>query len=206
LAPNEHYGLDLNWAYTDVYSATNICYNNGATATLPGVASLNAAGAPNVCVASAPAVGTAPAYTAWFGRDFQDAPTQYASVALALTPNKDLSSHLGYHISDVGGSEFFNDARAVKGSMNSVYQAPFVNVAWKLRPGLTWKAEYNYYDYGEGGPSGAPYCSTSTSATAAVLPCSSFSQPTGVTEPTAGLTAPRTFHANNLTMGIHYEF
>ena len=36
LSPNEHYGFDFNYAYSDVYAATNICYLNGATATLPG--------------------------------------------------------------------------------------------------------------------------------------------------------------------------
>ena len=30
LTPNEHYGLDFNYAYSDVYAATNICYDNGA--------------------------------------------------------------------------------------------------------------------------------------------------------------------------------
>ena len=27
LSPNEHYGLDFNYAYSDVYTATNICYD-----------------------------------------------------------------------------------------------------------------------------------------------------------------------------------
>jgi len=34
LSPNEHYGIDFNYAYSDVYTATNICYDNGATSTL----------------------------------------------------------------------------------------------------------------------------------------------------------------------------
>jgi hypothetical protein len=109
----------------------------------------------------------------------------------------------------VNGSRFFNDARDVNGSLVSSYQTPFVNVAWTLHPGWVWKAEYNYFGYGEGGPSGSPYCSTSTSATATVIPCNSSSlaaYPTGLTEPSSGLTAPRNFHANNVTLGMHYEF
>ena len=35
LAPNEHYGLDLNYTYNDVYTATNICFQGAATA-MPG--------------------------------------------------------------------------------------------------------------------------------------------------------------------------
>jgi hypothetical protein len=210
LAPNEHYGIDFNYAYSDVYAATNICYLNGATATAPGaVQYADSKPCPNVWGRGATGVGEANGSSPlgdWFARDFQDAPTQYVSAAIALSPNKNFHSHLGYKVSDVGGSQFFNDARYVNGSMNSVYQSPFVNAAWNFHPGLTWKAEYNYYGYGEGGPSGSTYCSTTTSATATVVPCTSLSAPTGLTEPTSGLTAPRTFHASNVTLSIHYEF
>jgi hypothetical protein len=34
LAPSEHYGFDVNYAYSDIYTSTNICYLSGATATL----------------------------------------------------------------------------------------------------------------------------------------------------------------------------
>lgn len=205
LSPNEHYGIDFNYSYSDVYSATNICYDNGATSTLPGTASTNSSGAPNVC----PGVYTRGSTTQladWFARDFMDAPTQYASVALTTSPVKTIHANIGYRISAVSGNQFFNDARAVNGSLDSKYQSPFVNVAWTVHPGWIWKAEYNYYGYGEGGPSGPQYCSTSTSVTSTVAPCTSFSQPTGLTESPAGLSAPRNFHANNVTIGMHYEF
>jgi len=71
---------------------------------------------------------------------------------------------------------------------------------------LVWRAEYNYYGYGEGGPSGPQFCSTSTSTTAAVVPCTSLAAQTGLTEPSSGLTAPRNTHANILTLAVHYEF
>ena len=44
-----------------------------------------------------------------------------------------------------------------------------------MHPGLIWKADYNFYGYGEGGPSGAPMCSTTTSPTATITPCASMS-------------------------------
>jgi hypothetical protein len=68
------------------------------------------------------------------------------------------------------------------------------------------KADYNFYGYGEGGPSGPEFCSTSTSLTSAVVACDSLPQQTGLTELPSGLTAPRNFHANNVTLGVHYEF
>jgi hypothetical protein len=222
LMPNEHYGFDLNYAYSDVYAATNICYLNGATATLPGAVTPPGsvpAGALNsgnvnssgVCNYNTGHSGP-PVLGDWYGRDFMDAPTQYGSVALAMSPIDKIHSHIGYRISSVNGSRFFNDARDVNGSLVSTYQSPFVNVAWTVRTGLIMKAEYNYYGYGEGGPSGAAYCTTSTpasfSATPTIAPCASYAPtyPTGVTEPSSGLTAPRNFHADNVTLSVHYEF
>ena len=211
LMPNERYGLDFNYAYNDVYAATNICYDNGAqnpptTVGLPGTASTSSSGGPNVC----PGVYTRGSKTQladWFARDFMDAPTQYGSAALSVSPSKSIHSNIGYRISAVSGSQFFNDARSVNGSLQSAYQSPFVNLAWTLHPGLIWKAEYNFYGYGEGGPSGPQYCSTSTSLTSTVVPCTSLlPEQTGLTESPSGLTAPRNFHANNVTLGLHYEF
>ena len=139
-------------------------------------------------------------------RDFMDAPTQYGSVSLNLSPVRKFHSNLGYRVSAVNGDRFFNDARDVAGSLVSTYQSPFANVSWKFSPKMTWKAEYNYYGYGEGGPSGAQLCSATVSLTATVAPCSSFAYPTARTEASSGLTAARNFHANNVTLGVHYEF
>jgi hypothetical protein len=206
LTPTEHYGFDFNYAYSDVYAATNICYLNGATATLPGAV-------PTPTTTLCPGVfvrGSTTVLSDWGpARDFMDAPTQYVSMALSMTPSKTIHSDIGYRISDVNGSRFFNDARDVNGSLVSKYQSPFVNFAWTVHPGWIWKAEYNYFSYDEGGPSGSPYCSNATSATATIVPCNSATisaYPTGLTEPTSGLTAPRNFRANNVTIGMHYEF
>ena len=204
LAPNEHYGFDFNYSYSDVYASTNICYLSGAftgtpgtAPSFPGAASTTSTGTNNIC----------PSLTTEWGpvKDFIDAPTQYASASLTLSPTKTFHSDIGYRISAVSGNQFFNDAQEVNGSLQSAYQSPFVNLAWTVKPGWVWRAEYNYYGYGEGGPSGAPFCSLATSATTAVVPCSTLS-PTGRTEPSSGLTAARNFHANNVTLGMHYEF
>jgi hypothetical protein len=210
LLPNEHYGFTFNYSYSDVYTATNICYDNGAqnaatTVGLPGTASVNSSGAANVC----PGVFTRGSTTQladWFAKDFMDAPTQYASAALTLSPTDKVHSNIGYRISSVDGNQFFNDARAVNGSLQSSYQSPYINTNWTIHRGLVAKAEYNFFGYGEGGVSGAEFCSTSTAANSTVVPCASLPNQTGVTESPAGLTAPRNFHANNITLGLHYEF
>ena len=225
LAPNEHYGLDFNYAYSDVYSATNICYLNGsptASATTgvvvpsysqPGaVQTATSMLCPNIYGRGATGLSEVKGWSLedWFARDFMDAPTQFVSAAVRISPVDKIHTSLGYRISKVNGTRFFNDARDVSGSLVSAYQSPFANIAWTIRKGWIMKAEYNLFIYGEGGPSGSPFCSTSTSVVgeSSIVPCTSatLTGPTGLTEPTSGLTAPRTFRANNVTISMHYEF
>jgi hypothetical protein len=203
LAPNEHYSVDFNYSYSDVFAATNICFSNGtaaATPTIPGVATLNSAGAANLCSGNA----------TYFARDFMDAPTQFASGGVSYAPGTQVRMGAGYTISSVNGSRFFNDPRDVNGSMVSAYQSPYLNVAWTVHPGWVWRADYNYYGYGEGGASGAALCTTSLTSPTLPAPvvnaCSSYAPGLTALGTPAGFTAPRNFHANNLTLGMHYEF
>jgi hypothetical protein len=202
LTPNERFGVNLNYSYSDVYAATNICFSSGATVAsastpaVPGAATVTSSGAPNLCVGGA----------TWMARDFMAAPTQFGMASIFYNVTDKLHAGAGYTASDVNGSRFFNDARDVNGSMVSLYQSPFVNAAYTLHTGLILKAEYNYFGYGEGGPSGSPLCSLATSPTATISPCASMPYPTGMNEGVAGATAPRTFHASNMMLGVHYEF
>ncbi len=108
----------------------------------------------------------------------------------------------------MNGSRFFNDAQDVNGSLVSTYQSPFVNLAYTMHPGLIWKAEYNYYGYGEGGHSGAQYCNNNPGITTSyagttvpVVPCSSVPNTAMYPgTPVYGFTAPRNFHANNMIL------
>ncbi|MGB8846856.1 MAG: hypothetical protein WCC73_14315, partial [Terracidiphilus sp.] len=213
LTPSEHLAIDFDYIYSDVYTATNICYTNqdsgfltGTTSPyFAGAASLTPSGAPSTCVTSA----TNSTPTQWYGRAFMHAPTQHGSVGVDFDPNEKVKYGIGYRMSSVAGSQFFTDARAVNGSLESTYQTPYLNVAYNMHPGLIWKAEYNYFGYGEGGPSGAQNCTLTAVAnvTAAnIVPCASMSVSTGMNEGNAGATAPRDFHASNITVGFHYEF
>jgi hypothetical protein len=220
LYPNEHYGLDIDYTYSDVYSADNICFDNGnqnlstKPSVYPGTATVTASGAPNLC----PGVFTRGSTTEladWYGRDFMHAPTQFGMVALSWAPVVKAHYAVGYRLSSVNGTRFFNDARDVNGSLVSSYQTPYLNASYALRPGWVVKAEYDFFGYGEGGPSGPQLCSLSTDngavsgAASTVSPCTSFTGVTGVTGLTGrpwGQTAPRNFHANNIVLGLHYEF
>jgi hypothetical protein len=209
LFPNDHYGVDFSYNYSDVYMSDNICYLANASAALPGAMTPAGTACPNNAATRSGTYDVGPA------KDFEDAPTQFGSVALMLSPNTKVRSNIGYRISSVNGSRFYNDPRDVAGSLVSTYQTPFVNLAYTVHPGLIFKGEYNYFGYGEGGPSGSQYCS-STNPTPTVpskpVLCSSLAGvagtggQTGMTISPAGETAPRNFHANNVTLGVHYEF
>lgn len=206
MSPNAHYGFDFNYSYGDVYTSTNICYDAAASPTLPGAATPSGTACPGAAVRGTTYYEFGPV------KDFMDAPTQYGSVALHLSPTDRIHSSIGYIVSSVSGSRFFNDARDVNGSLVSTYQSPYANLAWTIHKAWIVRAEYNFYGYGEGGRSGAALCSTSNptlSTPATVVPCNSptlAGLQTGLTISPAGETSPRNFHANNVTLGMHYEF
>jgi hypothetical protein len=158
LMPTPRYGLDLNYAYGDVFSRTTLCYAATPAPTGPG-----AGAAPATC-------GT----NNNLGTGYYDAPTQYGSFGLTFSPIKTVRSKVGYQISAVDGTTEFLNPLQVPGSLQSKYQSPFVNFAWTLHPGWTWKGNWNYYGYGEDGP--------------------------------VGPTSPRNFHADLVTLALHYEF
>ena len=209
ITPSERLSVDLNYTYSDVYTATNTCFTNGTAAAsttvtpnvpaVPGAATVTSTGAPALCTSNAE----------FKGRDFEDAPTNFVSAILSYAASDKLQLNAGYTISKVDGTRFFPDSRDVNGMLSSKFQTPTLNVAYTMHPGLIWKADYNYYGYGEGGPSGAQLCTTtptSASITAAnIVPCSSLAN-TAMSGPSYGSETPRTFHANNITLGIHYEF
>ncbi len=110
LAPNDHLAVDFDYVYSDVYTATNICYTNqdsgfltGTTSPyFAGAASLTASGAPSTCVTSA----TNSTPTQWYGRAFMHAPTQHGSVGVDVNPNEKVKYGIGYRVSSVAGSQF----------------------------------------------------------------------------------------------------
>jgi hypothetical protein len=204
LLPNGHYGFDLNYSFSDVYTATNICYDGAGSATQAAAATPSGTACPGATVRGQTYYEYGPA------KDFIDAPTNSGSAALRISPSNSFRGAIGYRINSVDGSRFYNDPRDVAGSLVSRYQSPFVDLAYTVHPGWIWKAEYNYYSYSEGPASGAAYCSTSNptpTTPAPVVGCNSLAPlQTGQLLPNSGETAPRTFRANNLTLGFHYEF
>ena len=138
LFPAGHYGFDFNYGYSNIYASTNICYDAAASAAFPGAASPSGTACPGATVRGATYYEFGPV------KDFMSAPTQYGSAGVSISPVESIRSSVGYTISSVSGSRFFNDARDVNGSLVSTYQSPYANLAWTFHKQWVWKAEYKF--------------------------------------------------------------
>ncbi len=138
LMPNDHYGLELNYGYLDVFSQTDLCF---ADTPAP-------AGAVHV-----PA-GTDCGTNIYLGSGYYDAPTEYGSIGITLAPVQSFHATMGYRMSAANGKTEFLNPRQVPGSLQSQYQTPYGTVAWTIASGWAVRAEWNYYGYGEGTPIG----------------------------------------------------
>src|SRR5277367_582145 len=138
IAPGERWSLDLNYGYDDAYSSVIECY--AATPALP-----TAGVAPPVCVeAGTPLLSTG----------YYNAPVHYGSVGFMFTPIKRVHLNGGYRTTTVNGNTQVINIRQVPGSLQSQYQSPYAKVVVDIAPNWQWRAEYNYYGYGEGTPVG----------------------------------------------------
>jgi hypothetical protein len=138
--PNEKWGIDLNYAYNSIFSRTDMCYTS-----TPPVEGAQAQPSPPVCQQAGLPLQS---------NGYYNQPTQYGSIGFVFNPVKRLHTAAGYRMSAVNGQAPPINIRQVPGSLQSQYQIPYANLAFDLNPNWSWKADYNYYSYGEGTPIG----------------------------------------------------
>jgi hypothetical protein len=86
--------------------------------------------------------------------------TQYGYFALTLTPLERVTVRLGYNIVDNHGSTTSFNSLLPLGPLSSTYQTPLAAVDVNIYKNVTFKAGWNYYQYGEGsfvGPTAPRY-------------------------------------------------
>jgi len=138
ISPSERWSLDLNYAYDNVYSSTIECYTSTPAPPTAGIA-------PRVCVAAG---------TPLLSTGYYNAPTQFGSIGFMVAPVKRARLTGGYRMTAVNGTSDVINIRQVSGSLQSQFQSPYANLVIDIAPNWSWKADYNYYSYGEGSPIG----------------------------------------------------
>jgi hypothetical protein len=134
--PSEKWGIDLSYAYDDIFSRTDFCYASSAPVG-------GAEPSPPICKS---------ANLPYQSNGFYDQPTNSGTIAFVFNPIKRLHGTAGYRISSVDGTAPPINIRQALGSLQSQYQTPYGGVSFEFAPNWTWKGDYNYYSYGEGAP------------------------------------------------------
>ncbi len=139
IAPGENWSIEANYSYGSIYSTIAECYT-----VTPAPANSVPAQDPS-CVANG---------TPYQTNDLYNVPTQTGDIGLVYSPWKRVHTTTGYRATAVNGNVTTINVRQVDGSLQSVYQTPYVTVAYDLQNNWQWKANYNYYGYSEGSPVG----------------------------------------------------
>lgn len=135
ISPSTKYSFELDYAYDNIFSRTDICYLYTPTPT-----------GSTVC----PMAGG----TYLLSNGYYDQPTHTGGFHVTLAPVTKFRANVGYRMTAVNGKSEMLNPRQVPGSLQSQYQTPFADVSFDLAPQWTWKGAWNYYGYGEGSPIG----------------------------------------------------
>ena len=127
--PNKYWGLDLAYNFNAIQQNIFLCYagsvNPPDTTTCPEDDSL----------------------LQTYG--FYHTHTQFGYFALTLTPIQRLTMHVGYNIVSNQGNTTNLNLLLPLGPLSSTYQSPLATVDFVVRKNVTFKAGWNYYQYGE---------------------------------------------------------
>jgi hypothetical protein len=140
ISPGKHWGLDLAYNFDAIQQNTILCF--AGSVVPPGS---------TTCLGDSTLNQTYAVYQTH---------TQYAYFALTLTPIERVTVRLGYNIVDNQGNTTSFNTLLPLGPLSSTYQTPLAAVDIIVHKNVTFKAGWNYYQYGEGsfvGPTAPRY-------------------------------------------------
>jgi len=138
--PNKYWGLELAYNFDAIQQNMFLCFTGTVT---PADTS--------TCAEDSTLLQT-------YG--FYHTHTQFGYFALTLTPIQRVTMHLGYTIVDNQGNTTSLNTLQPLGPLSSTYQSPLGAVEIGVHKDVTFKAAWNYYQYGEGsfvGPTAPRY-------------------------------------------------
>jgi hypothetical protein len=149
ITPTSHWGLDLAYNFDAIQQNMNVCF--AGTLVPPGS---------YTCLFDSTLMETYGVYQTH---------TQYGYFALTLTPWERVTMRFGYNIVDnQGNTTSFNTLQPL-GPLSSIYQLPLAAVDVNIYKNVTFKAGWNFYQYGEGsfvGPTAPRYFHTNNTTLA----------------------------------------
>ena len=144
IMPSESLSIDLNYAYDDVYSRTDICY--AETPTPAGAANTG------TCVLSPTNPGGDPSY--FLGNGLYDAPVNFYSGAIYWAPKRLIKFGAGVRLNDTNGTSEQLNPLMVPGALQSKYSTPFAEVELKIASQWAWHGNFTRDEYSEKSPGG----------------------------------------------------
>jgi hypothetical protein len=136
--PHERFGIDMAYNYSDLLQNALICFNN----TPPAGVTLPVVTGAGDCSANDPGN---PLLT---NGSYQNN-THFGMGAVMFKPVTRVTTRFGYSVTSVGGqTPQFNILQPL-GSLAYNYHQPLAGLDVEVARNLTWRAGWNYYQYGE---------------------------------------------------------
>ena len=139
LMPKPAYSFDVGYNYTNISSQSLICFA-ASGAGVPVYPACPVAGSPVPLSATG----------------FYSSDQNFAYMEVMWSPMKRIRTNLGYSATFVGGNTLFLNPRQPAGTLAFDYQRPYASFQFDLYKGFSYKTAWNYYGYGEKGPSALP--------------------------------------------------
>jgi len=133
IEPNAKFGLDFGYDYNGIFSQTNICYSLGFGPLPKG----------STPCPSGPVPAPIQALS------FYNNKVHFGYFNLLWQPIKHVSTRLGYNLTSTSGDTLILTPNAPGGPLAFNYHRPTLGLAFDLWKRVTWKLDWNYYDYKE---------------------------------------------------------
>ncbi|HEV2397488.1 MAG TPA: hypothetical protein VGS27_11145 [Candidatus Sulfotelmatobacter sp.] len=138
LNPRPRIGFDFAYNYNDYQQNAFICFNDSDT-TLAAVANAGS------CTSN----GYSDTANPLLSNGIYTSRTHYGLGSVTFRPISRVSVLAGYSITSVGGEAPLLNSLQPFGSLQYNYHQPLANVLIDIGHGISWKARWNYYQYGE---------------------------------------------------------
>jgi hypothetical protein len=138
LTPRARLGFDFAYNYEDYQQNALICFSDLDT-TLPVVATAGS------CTAN----GYNDSKNNLLTNGIYTSHTHYGMGSVMLKPISRVTTQVGYSITSVGGQTPQFNSLQPPGSLQYNYHQPLANLDVDIGHNLTWRAGWNYYQYGE---------------------------------------------------------